>query len=83
MEKKIKKIFSNHTDIYQLNQYRYYDLSLLVIFVVTIILTIVIFLLIIFRRWPNLVTAIVAGLLMSISLYSISLALHTNRVLYE
>lgn len=66
------------------NSYRrYVQLSPLLPFGMMLIISTIIFILIIFRRWPGLVAGIVAGCLTSISVYLLLLTLKEQRLVYE
>lgn len=66
------------------NSYRrYVQLSPLLPFGMMLIISTIIFILIIFRRWPGLVAGIVAGCLTSISIYLLLLTLKEQRLVYE
>lgn len=66
------------------NSYRrYLELSPLLPFGMMLIISTIIFILIIFRRWPGLVAGIVAGCLTSISIYLLLLTLKEQKLVYE
>lgn len=63
--------------------HHYMDLSPLLPFGMMLIISTIIFMLIIFRRWPGLVAGIVAGCLTSISIYLLLLTLKEQKLVYE
>lgn len=81
--KTIMKIFKHFLEFIPKNHNRYYELSPLVPFAMMLIMTTIIFILIIFRRWPSLVAGIVAGCLTSVSIYLLLLTLKEEKVVYE
>lgn len=66
-----------------INFHRNFDLSPLLPFGMMLIICTIIFILIIFRRWPGLVAGIIAGCLTSISIYLLLLAIKDQKLVYE
>lgn len=58
-------------------------MSALIPFGVMLVLSTIIFIMIIFRRWPGLVSGIVAGCLTFISIYLLLLTLKEEVLVYE
>ncbi|XP_031635231.1 uncharacterized protein LOC116348391 isoform X2 [Contarinia nasturtii] len=64
-------------------QHRRLHMSAMVPFGVMLVLSTIIFIMIIFRRWPGVVSGIVAGCLTFISIYLLLLTLKEEVLVYE
>lgn len=78
LRKKIIKIFFPDN----LNT-RSVEISPLLPFAMVLVIVTLMFILIIFRRWPGLVAGIVAGCLTSVSIYLLLLTLKDQKLVYE
>ncbi|GLV44481.1 hypothetical protein CBL_10285 [Carabus blaptoides fortunei] len=77
-----KHNFPRDTDITE-DQLRYWEHLPILPIVATLILTLTVFLLLIFQRNPSLVTGIVAAGLGTIALYLFLSSINDNRISYE